>query len=340
MNRPVKIDLTDATTFPSRRVETWKYSDLARYLREAPAASPEAALEGEGPFAALNAEPMAFVNGKAGSAADRIVSGEQVLALRFVSRAEGTGHAASAHIVAHSGANLVLLESHEGQGAAYVAHNRLELDIAADATVTRIVLVEDAADAISIVEADVNLAAGGRFRQTVLTTGAKLQRVETRLAHSANGADARLDGLYLLTGSRHADLTTVVDHLDADGTTSQLTKGVARETARGVFQGKIIVERGADGTDARMAHNALIDGERAEIDAKPELIIYADDVQCAHGNTVGTLDETALFYMQARGITAEEARALLTEAFLNEVVDRIEQEDVREVVGQWLTERL
>lgn len=340
MNSPVKIDLTDATTFPSRRVETWKYSDLARHLREAPAASPEAALEGEGPFAALNAEPMAFVNGKAVSAADRIVSGEQVLALRFVSRAEGTGHAASAHIVAQSGANLLLLESHEGQGAAYVAHNRLELDIAADSTVTRIVLVEDAADAISIVEADVNLAAGGRFRQTVLTTGAKLQRVETRLAHSANGADARLDGLYLLTGSRHADLTTVVDHLDANGTTSQLTKGVARETARGVFQGKIIVERGADGTDARMAHNALIDGERAEIDAKPELIIYADDVQCAHGNTVGTLDETALFYMQARGITAEEARALLTEAFLNEVVDRIEQEDVREVVGQWLTERL
>jgi Fe-S cluster assembly protein SufD len=340
VSSPVKIDLTDATTFPSRRVETWKYSDLARHLREAPAASPVAELEGEGPFATLNAEPMAFVNGKAVTAADRIVSGEQVLALRFVARAEGTGHAASARIVAQSGANLVLLESHEGQGADYVAHNRLELDIAADATVTRIVLVEDAADAISIVEADVNLAAGGRFRQTVLTTGAKLQRIETRLAHSANGADARLDGLYLLTGSRHADLTTVVDHLDADGTTSQLTKGVARETSRGVFQGKIIVERGADGTDARMAHNALIDGERAEIDAKPELIIYADDVQCAHGNTVGTLDETALFYMQARGITAEEARALLTEAFLNEVVDRIEQEDVREVVGQWLTERL
>jgi len=128
--------------------------------------------------------------------------------------------------------------------------------------------------------------------------------------------------------------------VQANGTTSQLTKGVARDSSHGVFQGKIVVQRGADDTDARMSHNALIAGERADISAKPELIIYADEVQCAHGNTVGTLDEAALFYMQARGITAEEARALLTEAFLNEVVDRIEQDDVREVVSQWLTERL
>src|SRR5690606_19466216 len=98
------------------------------------------------------------------------------------------------------------------------------------------------------------------------------------------------------------------------------------DTARGVFQGKIIVERGADGTDARMAHNALIASERGEIDAKPELIIYADDVQCAHGNTVGTLDESALFYIQQRGIPADEARALLVQAFLFEVIDRIEDE--------------
>jgi len=206
--------------------------------------------------------------------------------------------------------------------------------------VTRIVLIDEPELAVSVTEAVVNLAAGGKYRQTVLTTGAKLQRFETRLAHHAHGADARMDGLYLLKGARHTDLTSVVEHLEAHGTTSQLTKGVARETSRGVFQGKIVVQRGADGTDARMAHNALIDGERAEIDAKPELIIYADEVQCAHGNTVGTLDEAALFYMQARGITAEEARALLTEAFLNEVVDRIEQDDVREVVTQWLTARL
>ena len=149
-----------------------------------------------------------------------------------------------------------------------------------------------------------------------------------------------MDGLYVLKGDRHADLTSVVDHLGPDGQTSQLIKGVVHDTARGVFQGKIIVERGADGTDARMAHNALIASERGEIDARPELIIYADDVQCAHGNTVGTLDEGALFYMQQRGIPADEARALLTQAFLIEVIDRIEDEAAREVVSAWLTARL
>ena len=89
-----------------------------------------------------------------------------------------------------------------------------------------------------------------------------------------------------------------------------------------------------------MGHHALILGERAEIDAKPELVIYADDVQCAHGNTVGNLDESALFYMQQRGIPIDEARALLTQAFLIEVVDRIEHDEAREVVRSWLTAKL
>jgi len=146
--------------------------------------------------------------------------------------------------------------------------------------------------------------------------------------------------LYALSGERHTDLTSVVRHGGLNGATSQLTKGVVRDTARGVFQGKIVVERGADGTDARMGHHALILGERAEIDAKPELEIYADDVQCAHGNTIGNLDEDALFYMEQRGLPADEARALLTQAFLIEVVDRIAHEGAREEVRSWLTARL
>ena len=335
-----RIDLTDASTFPTRRVEAWKYSDLKRYLREAPQPSPQAEASAPGVFDDLGGEAIIFANGRAIGVTDFIASGEQTLRLRYVSDAVGTGHTASARVSARAGARLLLLETHEGSGSAYVAHNRLELDVAAGADVTRVVLVEEPEDAISITEADVRVEAGGVFRQTVLTTGAKLQRLETRVKHFAQGAHAQVDGLYLLNGSRHADVTSVVSHLAADGTTSQLIKGVARDTARGVFQGKIVVERGADGTDARMGHHALIASERAEIDAKPELIIYADDVQCAHGNTVGTLDESALFYMQQRGIPADEARALLTQAFLIEVVDRIEHEGAREVAREWLTARL
>jgi Fe-S cluster assembly protein SufD len=321
-------------------VEAWKYSDLRKYLRETPQPSAPAHVTGEGPFGALGGEILAFANGRAVGADAFVASGEQTLRLRFVSDAVNTGHTAAVRIVARPGARLLILESHEGAGSAYVAHNRIELDVAEGAEVTRVVLAEEAADAIAVTNAEARVAPGGRHRQTIVTTGAKLQRLETQLAHAGAGGDVRMDGLYLLDGARHADLTSVVDHLGPDGVTSQLTKGVVRDTARGVFQGKIVVERGADGADARMGHHALILGERAEVDAKPELVIYADDVQCAHGNTVGNLDEAALFYMQQRGLPADEARALLTRAFLIEVVDRIAHEGAREVVRTWLEARL
>jgi Fe-S cluster assembly protein SufD len=99
-----------------------------------------------------------------------------------------------------------------------------------------------------------------------------------------------------------------------------------------VFQGLIEVARGADGADARMGHHALVVGERAEVDAKPELQIYADDVACTHGNSIGALDEEALFYARQRGIPEAQARALLTEAFVIQVVDRIEHPAAREAV--------
>jgi Fe-S cluster assembly protein SufD len=334
------LNLKDASTFPSRRVEAWKYTDLRKHLREAPAPSVETSIEGAGPFADLGGDEIAFANGRATGAEAFVASGEQTLRLRFVSNAAGTGHSASVKIAARPGAKLLLLESHEGAGADYVAHNRVDIDVAAGAEVTRVVLVEEPAEAISVTEVEVRVAPGAAYRQTTVTTGGKLQRQATTVANGGDAAEVRLDGLYSLSGARHTDLTSVVSHAGLNGQTSQLTKGVVRDTARGVFQGKIVVERGADGTDARMGHHALILGERAEIDAKPELIIYADDVQCAHGNTVGNLDESALFYMQQRGIPTDEARALLTQAFLFEVVDRIEDDAARKVVRSWLTERL
>jgi Fe-S cluster assembly protein SufD len=229
------IDLKDASSFPSRRVEAWKYSDLRKYLRDAPAPSPSATvpLAGGGPFEALGGEAMVFVNGRAVGEPTLSVSGDKTVRLRLISRAEGTGHALTARISVRAGAKLLLLESHEGEGSAWVANNRLELDVARGAEVTRIVLADEPADAISITQAQVRVEAGGFYRQTILTTGAKLQRLETQVAHGAKGADVRLDGVYVLSGERQADLTTVVDHVAADGVTSQLTKGEARSVKCG-----------------------------------------------------------------------------------------------------------
>ena len=199
-------------------------------------------------------------------------------------------------------------------------------------------LADEAEDAVSVIDAEVALAPAAIFAQTVITSGVRRQRIETRVRHGGGGANARLDGLYLVAERRHADITTVVVHEQPDGTTDQLTKGVVSAQGRGVFQGRIEVARGADRTDARMGHHALVLSDRAEVDAKPELVIFADDVVCSHGNSVGALDEEALFYASQRGIPEAEARAMLTEAFVGEVVDRIDHEGARDVVRAWVAQ--
>ena len=204
----------------------------------------------------------------------------------------------------------------------------------------RIVVAQDHEDAVTVSQAEVRLAPGADFGQTIAASGARRQRIETRVSHPGGRASLRLDGVYLLAGKRHSDQTTVVTHQGLDGTTIQLTKGVVRDQARGVFQGRIIVSEGADRTDARMGHHALILSDRAEVDAKPELEIYADDVSCAHGNTVGALDEDALFYARQRGIPEDDARAMLTEAFIGQVIDRIWFEEARNVVRRWAAKAL
>jgi Fe-S cluster assembly protein SufD len=188
--------------------------------------------------------------------------------------------------------------------------------------------------------ASVDLHARAKLSQTVLAEGAKRRRLETHVAHLGEGAAARIDGVYLLSGASHADITTLVAHRVPGGATDQLVKGVVRDQSRAVFQGRIVVAHGADRTEARMGHHALILSDRAEVDAKPELEIYADDVACGHGNTVGSLDEDALFYARQRGMPEPVARAMLTEAFVGEVLDRIEDPAAREVARTWAAGRL
>ncbi|HEY1225270.1 MAG TPA: Fe-S cluster assembly protein SufD [Brevundimonas sp.] len=334
---PFKALTSNEVLIANGRLNWWSENDMEPGIAVAEAAHPGAPRMADAlPMGALAAakalEGAHIITFSAGA--------PRTLALRLLSDAVKTGHHARIGVVVEAGADVTLLESHEGWGEAYLSNTLLEVFVEEGGSLERIVLIEEPHDAISVNSAEVHLKTGAHYRQTTVARGAQLQRLETRVTHPGEGATVRLDGLYLLSDARHADLTSVVDHTGRDGQTSQLTKGVVRDTARGVFQGKIIVERGADGTDARMGHHALILGERAEIDAKPELVIYADDVQCAHGNTVGNLDDNALFYMQQRGIPADEARGLLTQAFLIEVIDRIEHEGAREVVREWLTARL
>ena len=335
------ITTGDLTVLPSRRDEDWRWSDLRGLIRVLPEPSPaHIGAVTSGPFSGLAQREVLIVNGR-GPAAITVAAGEtQTVALRFVAAADAGAHAAKITVEAGAGATLTLLESYEGEGADYVVQASLSIIMADRARLERVVLVADAADAVSVSVATVDLAAEVRFAQTVLTTGAKRQRLETRVAHPGAGATVRLDGVYVLNDKRHADITTIVTHCGPHGETDQLIKGVAADQARGVFQGRIVVSPGADQTDAKMGHHALLLSDRAEIDAKPELEIYADDVSCAHGNTVGALDDEALFYAQARGIPEADARAMLTGAFVGEVVDRIAHDGAREVARAWVARRL
>ncbi|MGE3867388.1 MAG: SufD family Fe-S cluster assembly protein, partial [Hyphomonadaceae bacterium] len=190
------------------------------------------------------------------------------------------------------------------------------------------IVIQVGGPGVALDTAAVRVAAGARYRQFVLAEGGKLARIETRIEAEGEGGAVRLDGLYLAGPGRHADLTSRVRHAAPGGATRQLVKGAARRGGRGVFQGRFEVARGAQQTDARQHHHGLLLEEGAEIYAKPELEIYADDVQCAHGNTAGALDDGALFYMRARGVGEREARALLTEAFLLEALPDDLPEDI------------
>lgn len=338
MSVAAAIRARDAAQLPGKRDEDWRWTDLRGLIRAVPEPSAAVTEVGEGPFDALADEVIVVANGEGAAHIDVLPGQTRTVALRIVSRGDG-GHAARLSVAVEAGGSLTLLESYEGEGA-YLSHAGLMISLGGGASLERIVLADDGDDGVTVSQAEIELAANAVAAQTVLTSGGRRQRLETRVSHPGEHAELRLDGAYVLDGRRHADLTTAVTHGGLNGETAQLTKGVVRDQARAVFQGRIVVAEGADHTDARMGHHALVLSDRAEVDAKPELEIYADDVSCAHGNTVGALDEDALFYAEQRGIPAEAARAMLTVAFVGEVVDRIEHEGARGVARAWLGARL
>ena len=328
----------DVAQLPGKREEDWRWTDLRGLLRKLPEPSEPSQASSVGPFDLIADETYIVVNGR-GPTQIEIPEGEtKRIGLRSIASGSGS-HTSASSIIVGANARLVILESHESDGAS-VSQASISFTLGEGASVERIVLNQDDAEAVLVSLAEVTLSPRSRFHQTLISSGARRQRLETRVLHPGGDAEVRLDGIYLLQAKRHGDQTSVVTHAGADGVTTQLTKGVVQDQARGIFQGRIVVEEGADRTDARMGHHALILSDRAEVDAKPELEIYADDVACAHGNTVGALDEDAMFYARQRGMSEAEARSLLTEAFIGEVVDRIGDEAARKVIQSWVTERL
>lgn len=234
------------------------------------------------------------------------------------------------------GAELHVAEIHESAEAGFVNLD-IRFELAKGAKLTRTILHTDHADTARIATTQINAWADAEINQHTLSFGAGLSRFETRVASLGENLKANIHGAYLLNEKRHCDMTSYIDLGAENANIRQSVKGVVCEKARGVFQGKFHVRRPAQLTDAEMRHDAIMLSDTCEIRSKPELEIYADDVACAHGNTVGALDESALFYMRQRGIPAKQARALLTQAFVAQSFDALaDNTDFMSRITEWL----
>jgi Fe-S cluster assembly protein SufD len=230
------------------------------------------------------------------------------------------------------GARAMIVESHEGVGENYQINTALELDVGDEAHVDHIKITSEQASALHVSSLLASVGARARFNTFAFTIGGAVVRNQLFIRFAGDGTVAGIRGASLLRGRQHADTTLVAEHAAVGCQSRETFKSVLDEESRAVFQGKIIVAPGAQKTDAKMATHALLLSDTAEADNKPELEIFADDVQCGHGATAGALDDTLLFYLKARGIPAKEAQALLIQAFVGEAVEGIEHAGLREAL--------
>jgi Fe-S cluster assembly protein SufD len=269
---------------------------------------------------------------------------ERPLHLIFVASEKPAATFVRSLVVVEQGARAMLIESHEGPaGSEYQVNAALELFVGNGAHVDHVKIIGEGTDALHVSTLAAAIGGKARFNAFTFTTGGAVVRNQLFLRFDGEETVAGIRGASLIKGKQHADTTVVATHIARGCQSRELFKTVLDDEAHGVFQGRIIVRPGAQQTDAKMMTRALLLSDRAEADNKPELEIFADDVQCGHGATAGALDEELKFYLMARGIPAAEAEALLVEAFLGEAVEGIEHAGLREAlmeqVAAWLAAR-
>lgn len=238
--------------------------------------------------------------------------------------------------------SMQVIENYAGNGV-YAANHVCEIVLGRQASFKHYRLQAEALTAYHFTSTRLMQSENSNYETVTLTTGARFSRHDVESLLIAPKIQCILNGLYMLNGIQHSDTKILVDHMEPDGVSRQLYKGILDDQTRAVFQGKIHVRRPAQRTDGRQLNHALLLSDKAEIDAKPELEIYADDVQCAHGATAGALDEDPLFYMRSRGIPEAEARRLLMGSFLADVIRDVKDEQILAIlqsrIDAWLIEQ-
>jgi Fe-S cluster assembly protein SufD len=263
--------------------------------------------------------------------------------IELIIQSSANGHPTVSHprilIVAEPHSQATIVETYTGNGGAYFTNPVTEIVAGDHAVIDHYKLQTETARAYHVSTTQIQLGRDTNFRSHSLSFGGALVRNDVN-AVLAEGCECTLNGLYLAAGEQHIDNHTTIDHAKPHAASHELYKGILEGHSRAVFNGKILVRKDAQKTDAKQTNKNLVLSEDAVIDTKPELQILADDVRCTHGATIGQLDPEAIFYLQSRGIGLADARNLLILAFARDIVDRIKVASLREQLERILLEKL
>ena len=290
------------------------------------------------PFAALN---TAFCSEGVVILVPRGVAIESPIHLLYLTTsADGVTHPRTL-VVAEEGAQATVIEHHNGpDGTTYFSNAVTQLQLGANASIEHYKLQSEGDRAFHVAAIQSRLDRDSRYRSHSIALGAALARTDIAATLGGAGCECTLNGLYLARDSQLVDHHALIDHAKPHGTSRVFYRGILDGAARGVFAGRVLVQKGAQKTDAHLANHNLLLSQNAEVDTKPQLEIYADDVKCGHGTTIGQLDENMLFYLRSRGISRDLAGALLVYAFAHDVIGRIAFVPLRERLEEALLARL
>jgi Fe-S cluster assembly protein SufD len=231
-------------------------------------------------------------------------------------------------VIAEAGSKATLVETY-ASGAKSFTNAAVQIFVEHDANLTHYRVQKESNDAFHYGVTEVALERGGFYNSTNINLGGALSRHDIDVKFTAEGAEAFVDGLYMLNGTQHSDTHSIIDHTVPNCTSHQTYKGVLNDKSRGVFNGKVFVRENAHGTDAQQSNKNLLLSNDARVDTKPQLEIFNDDVKCSHGATVGQLEEEELFYLLTRGLPENLARNLLTYGFAEEIINKIGIEKIK-----------
>jgi len=305
-----------------------------------------------GRYASIDADPFAALNTAflSDGALIHVAQGKRIdrpIELVFVTAPhDGAGPAAlvthpRALIVLETGAQATVLEHYVTLAdEVYWTNAVSEVTVADGAELEYVRVQRESRRAFQIAVTHARQGRDSSVRLHPFALGGALVRHDVQTVLDGPGAELVLNGFYLLRGRQHADHHTVIDHAKPHGTSHEFFNGIVGEQAHGVFSGRIIVRPGAQRTDSKQTNNNLLLSADARADSQPQLEIYADDVKCTHGSTVGPLDETGLYYLRSRGLSLETAAAMLTYGLAAEILDRVRHEELRRGLERTIRARL